>query len=428
MYIKKITLKNFRLFKDEITLDLQPNLNGMDPSKFWGNYKVVNAKNKKYASTVNAIGGVNSSGKTTFIKAFELLKKHLKSFTFQKAFSKYFEQKMELYIKKHKKKPDDWRIIFDKATKEAWSEDITKPTKDFKELIDLETKALFNENVTSDCRGLPDKNIYIKLDLFDEEKEFSFEYKLNIKESKELFLDDSGKKIKDKNKYYKYIEKTIKNILILNTDNDDDQSLEEVFNNLWRELEDKSSKKNEDKYSKFLNLIKIVDSNISELNISGGTLKNFFLKSPTRMTVDFHNLSTGTKKLIKNFYKIFKAFKMAKKHNYTCLILIDEIENSLHFRLVDLIKQLVFNYSEDGNRIQLFYTSHNINSLDRDVDHRQIYFLDRDIYTDKLVFERVSKNLKSHNSLPKQFLNAKIGSHPSKVDIESFSEALIDDM
>lgn len=429
MYIKKITFKNFRIFKDKITLNLQPNWSQVDSSKFWGNYKIVNDKAKKYASIINGIGGANSSGKTTFIKGFELLKKSKDEFEMQQAYFKYIDQKIDLYIEKNKKRPDNLREILNEAEKEIFSKsgDEFKPNKHFEELTGIERKRLFNKNISSCFRELSDHDISIKLDLFDEKQDFSFEYTLNTKRSNEIFLDSEGKKIQDKNKNYKYIEKTLKNILILNDDKQNKKSLKEIFINLLKELKDKNTKKCENENEIFLNLIKIADNNIAELDISNGSFKGFVLKNGMG-TVNFYDLSTGTKKLVENFYRIFEAFKKAKKEKYTCLILIDEIENSLHFRLVDLIKQLVFDYSEDGNKVQLFYTSHNINSLDRAVDYKQIYFLERSDFDGKIIFERASKNLKGHNSLTKQFLNAKIGSHPSKFDIESFCEETVDRM
>lgn len=117
-----------------------------------------------------------------------------------------------------------------------------------------------------------------------------------------------------------------------------------------------------------LEVLRKADSDIVDIELAGGRLKTYHRNNP-RVAFDFETEeSEGTKTLFRMMLSMMDIIRSGR------LLLIDEIDTSLHTQLVEFIIGM-FNGSE---RAQLVYTSHNTHLLNTDFQRRdQVYFVNK---------------------------------------------------
>lgn len=117
-----------------------------------------------------------------------------------------------------------------------------------------------------------------------------------------------------------------------------------------------------------LEVLRTADSDIVDIELAGGRLKTYHRNNP-RVAFDFETEeSEGTKTLFRMMLSMMDIIRSGR------LLLIDEIDTSLHTQLVEFIIGM-FNGSE---RAQLVYTSHNTHLLNTDFQRRdQVYFVNK---------------------------------------------------
>ena len=117
-----------------------------------------------------------------------------------------------------------------------------------------------------------------------------------------------------------------------------------------------------------LEVLRTADSDIVDIELAGGRLKTYHRNNP-KVAFDFETEeSEGTKTLFRMMLSMMDIIRGGR------LLLIDEIDTSLHTQLVEFIIGM-FNGSE---RAQLVYTSHNTHLLNTDFQRRdQVYFVNK---------------------------------------------------
>ena len=124
----------------------------------------------------------------------------------------------------------------------------------------------------------------------------------------------------------------------------------------------------ENEKSDLLDILRTADSDIVDIRIQGGCIKTFHRNNP-EVAFDFETEeSDGTKTLFGMMISMMDIIRNGR------LLLVDEIDTSLHTQLVEFIIGM-FNSSDHA---QLVYTTHNTHLLNTNLQRRdQVYFVNK---------------------------------------------------
>ncbi len=117
-----------------------------------------------------------------------------------------------------------------------------------------------------------------------------------------------------------------------------------------------------------IEVLRTADSGIEKIGVENGRLVTYHKNNPS-IAFDFETEeSEGTKVLFRMMLSVLDIVRQGK------LLLVDEIDTSLHTHLVEFIIRL-FHKSKNA---QLVYTSHNTHLLNTDLQRRdQVYFVNK---------------------------------------------------
>lgn len=117
-----------------------------------------------------------------------------------------------------------------------------------------------------------------------------------------------------------------------------------------------------------LEVLRTADSDIIEFKIQNNAITTFHRTNPS-VAFDFETEeSEGTKTLFRMMVRMIGIIHEGK------MLLVDEIDNSLHTQLVEFVIGM-FNHSDHA---QLIYTTHNTHLLNTDFQRRdQVYFVNK---------------------------------------------------
>lgn len=117
-----------------------------------------------------------------------------------------------------------------------------------------------------------------------------------------------------------------------------------------------------------LEVLRTADSDIIDFKIQNNAITTFHRTNPS-VAFDFETEeSEGTKTLFRMMVRMIGIIHEGK------MLLVDEIDNSLHTQLVELVIGM-FNHSDHA---QLIYTTHNTHLLNTDFQRRdQVYFVNK---------------------------------------------------
>lgn len=123
-----------------------------------------------------------------------------------------------------------------------------------------------------------------------------------------------------------------------------------------------------DRKEKMLEVLRTADSDIIDFKIQNNAITTFHRTNPS-VAFDFETEeSEGTKTLFRMMVRMIGIIHEGK------MLLVDEIDNSLHTQLVEFVIGM-FNHS---NHAQLIYTTHNTHLLNTDFQRRdQVYFVNK---------------------------------------------------
>lgn len=118
-----------------------------------------------------------------------------------------------------------------------------------------------------------------------------------------------------------------------------------------------------------LEVLRTADSDIIDFKIQNNAITTFHRTNPSVVAFDFETEeSEGTKTLFRMMVRMIGIIHEGK------MLLVDEIDNSLHTQLVEFVIGM-FNHSDHA---QLIYTTHNTHLLNTDFQRRdQVYFVNK---------------------------------------------------
>ena len=135
-------------------------------------------------------------------------------------------------------------------------------------------------------------------------------------------------------------------------------------------------------------------------------------------TLDFEDESSGTKILFAFAPILKRAFEKTK------IIIVDELEKSLHPTLVKYIIKLFNNEKLNTKNSQLIFTTHAISLLSLDLFRRdQIWFTEKDVLTgNSELYPLDSFSVRKEENIEKGYINGRYGAIPFIKDIDSWLE------
>lgn len=135
-------------------------------------------------------------------------------------------------------------------------------------------------------------------------------------------------------------------------------------------------------------------------------------------TLDFEDESSGTKILFALAPILKRAFEKTK------IIIVDELEKSLHPTLVKYIIKLFNNEKLNTKNSQLLFTTHAISLLSLDLFRRdQIWFTEKNSLTGNSdLYPLDSFSVRKEENIEKGYINGRYGAIPFIKDIDSWLE------
>lgn len=431
MYIKKIILENYGCFLDKIEINLEPNKNGIQKDVVFGQYHYRNDNN--LFSPLTAIGGANSQGKTTILRAINYLLSFFDKDLIRRIADKFFfETMVDNNLHKlnflDKINPEVEEFVENQTNYLFLNKSIdylNKPLESLPNYYFNYKYGLFKQAnyLKPSIIGLTffveefNEEAYIELKLENESFDFLLKCSKNNKDAIIEFLMDYKCLLigaSDSNRSYLMQRSNPRSLRLYGVSTNNEINFLNLINIMGEELA--------------INLIKIADPRISDIALqkdgeSSTNINSIIYCDGSK--VEFQSLSTGTKKFIELFSHFFFIINNFKNNNKFrgALIMIDELENSLHSSLVDFFKIMVRAYSNSFD-IQLIFTSHCATTLSNLLSFKQIFLIQNDKYNKKII-SRVSTSIKPNDSFYKNYIFKKIGSHPTDSLIEDFVSDLI---
>lgn len=123
---------------------------------------------------------------------------------------------------------------------------------------------------------------------------------------------------------------------------------------------------------------------------------------------DLNFESDGTQRLLALATPIIDTLLKGK------ILVVDELDNSLHTELVEAIVKLFNSKETNPNNAQLIFTTHDTNLLNQEFFRRdQIWFAQKDIFGASELYSLVEFNSRSDLNLEKNYLKGKFGATPN---------------
>ena len=367
--IKSIEVENFRGIWNKRKISFVGN------AKRTSTKKVAQSVGSELIIPAISLFGKNASGKSSFLRAFQLYGSFSNGSDFKSA-----KEHIAMHQKRSNAQKDiEYAIINDS------------------EVYNLIKNSNFNNK---------DKDLKITLEFIDKEKTIDHTMVLShdmmmsekITVNNKVVIDSTPIKMKEwKKSKISEIKFEMMNLLTW-TDNEEISSMF-VMNDFVIE------KKNQ---NLFLSWMKIADENISKIEIDDqGTLGNMvYLSLPNdkELKISISKLSTGTKKWLSFYAPIYKALKLSKT-----ILVIDELDRSMHSSMADFIINLFMNKEMNKMNSQFIFTSHNPAIIRENFPKDAI----------NVIVDGEHKNLgidygiKEDINFLKNYINEKIGEHPS---------------
>ena len=389
--IKSITIENFKKFKETVKLDFSNH-----KGKKVGDDFIINNS----ISSVVGILGKNASGKSTIIEAILFYASLIDNSYFDKTIAKAYHSKItKLYDEKHYDKSLRKKILeiskdFEETIKNSRSKKIPI-IESMKNEVDYFFAKKYDE-----CANDNDKPISLTIEYYDEsKKEITHKIKFFEKRILEIILIGKKEIYNEENPIYlfesqfnfKMNEKNIKNIVIKRISNNHNCESDEISLEIKYFIE-----KDQHLFQSFL---KTIDDSIKDFVFDGKGKPTSYITKDNDKRLELNSLSKGTLFFISLYRYIYKALFERKT-----LIIIDEIENSLHFSLIKFIIT-VFKKRYNKMNSQLLFTTHNPHIFDRDFKSNSIYFIDKNNLVQNQ--ERYDKNIAPG------YLSGELGSNPN---------------
>ncbi|NQZ28795.1 MAG: ATP-binding protein [Mycoplasmatales bacterium] len=362
--IKNITIKNFKLFKDSVTISFANH-----GSQLHGADYILNDN----ISSIAGVLGKNASGKSSILEAI----KNYAFFSNPQLSKDLLAEEYISYILKDLNEKLVSREEGQEILDEAWN-DIEAGI--FPDYIKGE-KALKNHFKTFDQKAFDvNKNIIFIFSYAENKKEIIHELEIGREYISEkiilgevLISSQREKILKFNSNILKLLnENSIKTTALIEINPDD--NLGDIERLKFKDVKEQEA---------LLNFVKICDENVERLIFGKNNNLVQFVENRTLKVLGLKNLSLGTRKIIGTFKLLYKAITSRKT-----FLMIDEIENSLH---LSIIKFIITLFKKDYNKMnsQLLFTTHNPLIFEEDFKRNSIYFMqDKTIIQNTMRFDK----------------------------------------
>lgn len=418
----KFKVKNFKSFKDLTEFSME--------STKLKNLKESNTFDINNISLLKSavVYGANASGKSSLLDAMEQMKQIVKNSVSIEKTKKYFHQSFFLNVNTEMKETFFEKEFIIKEILYRYGFEIAKDSTIIKEWLyqkKLQPNAretrLFDRNLQSIELGplfkegklIEDKtrgnalflSVVAQFNGEISERILDWFEKFNILSSikNEVFKHYSFSKLEDeafKNKIVKFIKSADLNIYDISKKNitfdelkKDNNELEKLPEFVLNELKEKG-----------LSTIETMHMQYNEDN-SFNQFKSF----------DLSFESDGTQKLLALAAPILETLTDGT------VLIIDELDNSMHTELVKAIVKLFNSKESNTNNAQLIFTTHDTNLLSQELFRRdQIWFVNKNIYGASELYSLVEYGKGTARNdliLEKNYLDGKFGAKPYISDL-----------
>ena len=383
---------------------------------------VVEIESGKNINKLTGILGCNASGKSSIVKAIMAVDMFLKyNSNNEKSQSEEKERKLyrrieDIMPKANANRKDEYSLIelsayIDKCSKPGIYTYRLEYTLNPEIEIKTKEKLIYKSSFTSEEK--------IKLNIEKRRLESEIGLKYNYKDSfiQDIIDEKAINSFEEKLEYYKCFYEYINNDLIYAEESIDDRGMQYWLILNWIE-EDKTTLEE---------VVKLIDNSIEKFEIEkveGFRQKRIYYYNKNNQKLTFYDMSNGTRKFLSYIYLLLITL------NTNGLILIDEIENSLHNDLVKFILKLV---TIKNSNSQIIFTTNDQYTMDEEIMRiDQMYYLEKD-EKGKTDLKRFSESIRDEKNkvrndetIRKKFKNKTIckGFQPSNEKIDSFVNSI----
>ncbi len=383
---------------------------------------VVEIESGKNINKLTGILGCNASGKSSIVKAIMAVDMFLKyNSNNEKSQSEEKERKFyrrieDIMPKANANRKDEYSLI----ELSAYIDKCSKPgiyTYRLEYTLNPEIEIKTREKLTYKSSFTSEEKTKLNIEKRRLESEIGLKY--NYKDSfiQDIIDEKAINSFEEKLEYYKCFYEYINNDLIYAEESIDDRGMQYWLILNWIE-EDKTTLEE---------VVKLIDNSIEKFEIEkveGFRQKRIYYYNRNNQKLTFYDMSNGTRKFLSYIYLLLITL------NTNGLILIDEIENSLHNDLVKFILKLV---TIKNSNSQIIFTTNDQYTMDEEIMRiDQMYYLEKDDKgkTDLKRFSdsiRDEKNkVRNDETIRKKFKKKTIckGFQPSNEKIDSFVDSI----
>lgn len=383
---------------------------------------VVEIESGKNINKLTGILGCNASGKSSIVKAIMAVDMFLKyNSNNEKSQSEEKERKLyrrieDIMPKANANRKDEYSLI----ELSAYIDKCSKPgiyTYRLEYTLNPEIEIKTREKLTYRSSFTSEEKTKLNIEKRRLESEIGLKY--NYKDSfiQDIIDEKAINSFEEKLEYYKCFYEYINNDLIYAEESIDDRGMQYWLILNWIE-EDKTTLEE---------VVKLIDNSIEKFEIEkveGFRQKRIYYYNRNNQKLTFYDMSNGTRKFLSYIYLLLITL------NTNGLILIDEIENSLHNDLVKFILKLV---TIKNSNSQIIFTTNDQYTMDEEIMRiDQMYYLEKDDKgkTDLKRFSdsiRDEKNkVRNDETIRKKFKKKTIckGFQPSNEKIDSFVDSI----
>lgn len=417
----EFSVKNFLSFKDKVTLSMEK---GNGDEKL----ESVFTKNDVDLLRTTAIYGANASGKTNILKAFTCAILMIRNSNFMNTTNKWFSIKPFLFDKKTSKEPSEFEFIFianDVKYRYFFSADANKI---YDEILDAyytqKPTNIFTRTNTNDYEFNNDKSKLESIAAKNTENKLFLTTATtwNYDKTKDAFLW-----FNEKIDTYDSFDKISDQDLIEYSKNDGE--LKEFALKLLKEADIFIKDIHVDYEEKEMDNA-MMDMLIPPLARTNGTFKMSNVrieleheiidkdKNKHIYSLNFNDESSGTRTLFALAPFLKRAFESTK------IIVVDELEKSMHPALVEFIVKLFNDKSINKANSQLIFITHATNLLTIELLRRdQIWFTEKNPDTGvSELYPLDSFSVRKDENIQKGYINGRYGAVPFIKDIDSWPE------
>lgn len=413
----EFSVKNFLSFKDKITLSMEKG-NGDENLE-----NVININNNSLLKTT-AIYGANASGKSNIFKAFTCAIMMIRSSNLIPVGGTWNLVKPFLFDEVSKNKPSEFEFIFITNGIKYRYFFSADSTKIYDEVLDAyysqKPTNIFTRNKTNNYTFSNDKNTLSSLVAKNTENKLFLTTATtwNYDKTKPVYLWFSN--IVDTYKSFTYISDD--DLVLYSKDN----SLKDFTLSLLKEA-DILIKDIHVSYEEHKMDVKKMDTLISSL-IKSSELSNVKIlldhevvdkkNKKSTYTLNFNDESSGTKALFAIAPSLQKAFTTPK------VMIVDELEKSMHPALVEFIIKLFNNKKINKVNSQLIFMTHATNLLNLELLRRdQIWFTEKNpLNGESILYPLDSFSVRKDENIMKGYINGRYGAIPFIRDIDLWLE------